>query len=63
MATRIELRVDEADGELVIQVEAPGLLPYEHTIVEATVEDGVLEVRAPKALTHVPCFHPEATPS
>jgi HSP20 family molecular chaperone IbpA len=63
MATRIELRVDEVDGELVIQVEAPGLLPHEHTVVEAIVEDGVLEVRAPKAVTHVPGFHPEATPS
>ncbi len=62
MATRIELRVDEVDGELVIRVEAPALLPAEPTDVEATVEDGVLEIHARRPAVRVPGFHPEATP-
>ena len=63
MTTRIELRVSESAEELVIHVEAPGLLPLEPTRAEASVEDGVLEVRVPHAAPHVPGFHPEAAPS
>ena len=63
MGRRIEVRVDELDGELVIRVEAPGVLPLDADDVEAPIEDGVLEVRAPRVPTHVPGFHPDATPS
>lgn len=62
MTTTVELRVEEVDGELVIRVDAPALLPTEPTTLEATVEDGVLEIRTPRRPTHIPGFHPEATP-
>ncbi len=61
MATRIELRVDEVGEELVIRVEAPGLFVYDRPHVEASVEDGVLEVRLPAARPHVEGFHPDAS--
>lgn len=62
MSTRIELRVTEDDGELVIYIDAPGLLPRDATHVEASVAGGILEIRLPQAATHVPGFHPEASP-
>ena len=56
MPRDIEVHVDEVDGELVIRIGAPA------EPADEGGDDDPFEVREPRYVTHVPGFHPEATP-